>query len=626
MPTTAPLSNRKLAAVLAADVAGYSRLMQHDDEATVTALKRSHHVFDSCVGRHGGRVVHTAGDSVLAEFGSVVSAVRCAVEIQKALREQTADVPEERPMRWRIGINLGDILTEGEDVHGDGVNIATRVQALAEPGGICISGVVYSQVRNNLTLGYEFLGRHKVKNIAEPVPVYRIALEGRQRAFRFPRVLAHRRVTFGLSVLALAALAGVAYWQGSLPGFQHQPPSVIHTPATAQMSLVVLPFANLNHDPAQDYFSDGLTNELIISLSKLPSLFVIASHSAFVYKGKPAKVQELGNELGVRYIVAGSVQKSGNRVRITAQLVDATTGYQLWGDRYDRRLADIFALQDEVTRQIVAALSLTLNERERRLLAARYTHSVDAYDLFLRGRALYIQSTRETNREARAMLTHAIDLDPDFARAHATLALTHAEDFRYRWSTDHLRSKQRALEVARNAVRLDKTSSQTYQVLSYVYLFVAQQTAEAIEAAERAIVLDPNNADAYATLGVSKLYHGQPEEAVGVIRRAMRLNPLYPSQYAAVLGQAYYFGDQFDEAVTVLEDAVSRNYSRLASHLFLVASLSHLGRLDEARWEASELLALDPSFVVDEAAKVFPVRNPARLERLKHDLHQAGLK
>ena len=628
MSTDNPLPQRRLAAILSADVANYSRHMQADEDATIAKHRHTRQLMVGGVGRHGGRVVHTAGDSMLAEFDSAIHSVQCAIEIQQSLNAYNAALSEPERMHWRMGINVGEVVADGGTIHGDGINIAARVQALAEPGGIFITGAVYSQIRRAPGLHYEFTGRHRVKNIADLVPVYRITPGPRgHSALRALRTALHSRAAKPALAIAVVALAVSVYFNGGFPQpGSNRTASTAVTEPVGQMSIAVLPFANLNRDPAQDYFSDGITNELIVSLSKLPSLFVIASHSSFMYKDRPARAQDVGRELGVRYVVEGSVQKAGLRLRITAQLVDTHTGFQLWAERYDREFHDLFALQDEVTGKIVSALAGTLTERERRLLAARYTTSVEAYDYFLRSRALYIQSTREANREARAMLKYAIDLDPGFARAYASLALTHAEDYRYRWSTDRPQSSQRALEAARRAVRLDKTSSQAWQVLSYAQLFVAHQTGDAIEAAERAIVLDPNNADAYATLGVSMLYHGQPEEAATVIRRAMRLNPLYPSQYAAVLGQSYYFSNQHNDAVTVLEDAVSRNSSRLASRMFLVAALSRLGRLDDARWEASELLMLDPGFVVDDAAKAFPFRDPEQLALLTHDLRQAGLK
>lgn len=620
-----PLPQRRLAAIMSADVVNYSRHMQADEGATIAKHRHTRQLIVDGVGRHGGRVVHTAGDSVLAEFDSAMHSVQCATEIQQSLNAYNAALPEAERLHWRMGINVGEVVADGGTIHGDGINIAARVQALAEPGGVYISGAVYSQVRRAPGVHCEFTGRHRLKNIADPLPVYRITPGPSGHSAL--RAALHGRAARPALAIAVVALAAGAYFSGSftLPGSNPGVP-IADVEPSGQMSIAVLPFANLNRDPAQDYFSDGITNELIVSLSKLPSLFVIASHSSFTYKDRAARAQDVGRELGVRYVVEGSVQKAGSRLRITAQLVDTQNGFQLWAERYDRELKDLFALQDEVTGKIVSALAGTLTERERQLLAARYTTSVEAYDYFLRGRALYIQSTREANREARAMLKYAIDLDPRFARAHASLALTHAEDFRYRWSTDRPQSAQRALEAARQAVRLDRTSSQTWQVLSYVQLFVAQQTGDAIEAAERAIVLDPNNADAYSTLGVSILYHGQPEEAATVIRRAMRLNPRYPSQYAAVLGQSYYFSNQHHDAVSVLEDAIDRNSSRLASRLFLVAALSRLGRLDEARWEASELLTLEPGFVVDDVAQAFPVRDAEQLARLIHDLRQAGLR
>src|SRR5215468_10911993 len=414
---------RKLAAILSADVEGYSRLMGDDEVATVRAITAYRAVIAAAVAGHGGRVVDAPGDNVLAEFASVVDAVQCAVDIQRELQSRNAELPASRRMRFRIGINLGDVIVEGERLYGDGVNIAARLESLAEGGGICLSGTAYDQIEGKLPFAFEFSGEQIVKNIARPVRVYRLPLDpgasGKTSAGRRP--VNRRWATRVAAMVATAALFGTGVWAGWR---WLTPQESVGLPLPDKPSVAVLPFTNLSQDPTQEYFSDGVTEALITGLSKISGLFVIARNSVFTYKGKPANVRDVGRDLGVRYVLEGGVQRAGNRVRITAQLVDAKSGYQIWAERYDREVRDIFAVQDEVTQQIVRFLEIGLTEAERVRFGVTPTGVLEAYDLVLRGDEERARTTRESNAEARRLFSRAIELDPKYAVASVGLGWT----------------------------------------------------------------------------------------------------------------------------------------------------------------------------------------------------------
>src|SRR5215471_12241976 len=397
-PTTAPPSvNRRLAAIFSADVKGYSRLMGEDEVATVRMLTSYRAVVSTLVHQHRGRVVDSPGDNLLAEFVSVVEALECAVEVQQQLKIRNADLPATRRMEFRIGINLGDIIAEDERIYGDGVNIAARLESLADAGGICISGTVYDQVETKLAFNYEYLGEQTVKNIAKPVRAYRVRWE--------------------------EAAPQAANSQQSVILLPLEKPQILSLPE--KPSIAVLPFLNMSSDPEQEYFSDGITEDVITDLSKLSGLFVISRNSVFPYKGKTIKAEQVSRELGVRYLLEGSTRKAGNRVRINAQLIDATKGYHLWAERYDRNLEDIFALQDEVTQKIVTALEVKLTEGEQRQRGQPLTNNLEAYDCYLRGLELYDRSTQEATLLAQQLFARAVALDPQFATAHAQVGWTH---------------------------------------------------------------------------------------------------------------------------------------------------------------------------------------------------------
>src|SRR5262245_41189024 len=525
---------RKLAAILSADVEGYSRLMGDDEAGTVRTVTQYRDLIAAAVARHGGRVVDAPGDNVLAEFTSVVGAVQSAVDIQRDLGSLNAALPRPRQMWFRIGINLGDVIVEGERLYGDGVNIAARLEGLAEGGGICLSGTAYDQVEGKLPFGYEFLGEQTVKNIARPVRVYRLRLDSRPSRREPARKRSdNRRLLVGVfgAVAILMVLVAWAGWRWL------RTPESAGLPLPDRPSLAVLPFANLSKDPTQEYFSDGVTEDLITGLSKVSGLFVIARNSVFTYKGKPVKVREVGRDLGVRYVLEGGVQRAGSRVRITAQLVDTTTGYHIWAERYDREVNDIFALQDEVTQHIVRAMAVKLTDAEKTRPNRTPTGVPEAYDLVLRGHEERKRATREGNDEARRLFVKALDLDPDYASAYAGLSWTHLQSWQFVWSTDR-ESLERARELAERAMALDSTLVDAHHLLGQVYLW-RKEHDHAIAQAERAVALAPNGADGYETLAEILGWSGRPEDSIRLMRQAMRLNPRYPFFYLWTLGHAF---------------------------------------------------------------------------------------
>ena len=567
---------RKLTAILSADVEGYSRLMGEDEEATVRTLKTYRELIAMIVQKHQGRVVDSPGDNLLAEFGSVVDAVRCAVEIQEELKARNAELPENRRMVFRIGINLGDVIEEEERIYGDGVNIAARVESLAEGGGICISRTAYDQVKNKLTLGYEYLGEHTVKNITEPVRVYRVLMEpeaaGKVIGEERPRPKKWRWAA--LAVVLIIVAGALAIWNFFLrPAPSVEPASVerMAFPLPDKPSIAVLPFANMSGDPEQEYFSDGITEDLITDLSKISGLFVIARNSVFTYKGKAVKVEEVGQELGVKYVLEGSVRKVRNRVRITAQLVDTTTGGHLWAERYDRDLRDIFALQDEVTQKIVTALVVKLTEDEQERLVRKGTDSLEAYDYTLRGMDYFFRFTKEANGQARQMFEKAIDLDPKYALAHTWLGWTHWVDYSFGWSQDP-QSLEWAFELAQRAISLDDSVSEAHALWGKVHLWKRQHDL-AIAELEKTLSLNPNYADGLTGLGEALYFAGRPEEAIGLVKKAMRLNPKYPVWYLLNLGHAYFLTGRYEEAITTLKRVNNRNPNFWPAYIYFGCQL-----------------------------------------------------
>ena len=589
---------RKLAAILAADVVGFSRLAGADEDRTLARLRalRSD-LIDPTIAVHHGRIVKRTGDGAIVEFRSVVDAVRCAIEVQHGMVERNAGLPPERRIEFRIGIHLGDVVEESDgDLMGDGVNIAARLEGVAEPGAICLSEDAYRQVRARLDLQVSDLGAKQLKNIIEPMRVF-------------------------------ALQVGAAAESGLGAGVKPKPESEAATRPRAESdkpSIAVLPFANMSADPEQEYFADGISEDIITALSKLPQLFVIARNSAFTFKGKNVLVPEVAKTLGVRYVLEGSVRKSGSRARITAQLIDAASGGHLWAERFDRELADIFAVQDEVTAKIVAELAVNLTPRERRSLAAERTDNLEAYECFLRGREAFFRSTRDANREAKALLERAVELDPAFAPAHAFLGAAHAIDWQNAWGASLDQSRELWESFARRAVELDRGYPHALWALSLFHLW-SRRHDEALTMVEDAIASNPSFADGHTTLGLVLHYSGRSAEALKCFERAEFLNPVYPDIWLHFRAQALYHLGRFGEAAESLKRRIALNPETDISRVVLAASYAELGLLDEARAAWADVLRVNPNYSLERRRGILPYKNPVDGELVIASLRKAGI-
>ncbi|MDH4241172.1 MAG: adenylate/guanylate cyclase domain-containing protein, partial [Phycisphaerae bacterium] len=542
---------RKLTAILSADVKGYSRLMGEDDEATVRTITAYRKVITEVVQKHRGRVVDSPGDNILAEFASVIDAVSSAVEIQEELRVRNSELPEERKMEFRIGVNLGDVIHEEERIYGDGVNVAARVESLADPGGICVSGTVFDQIESKLPLGYEFLGEQSVKNISKPVRIYKALMDpeavgkviGEQRAE--PR--RGQRVALVVVTALLLIVGGLLIWRTVFPPVQVASVEKMAFPLPDRPSIAVLPFDNLSGDPEQEYFSDGLTEEIISSLSRVPKLFVIARNSTFTYKGKPVKVQQVSEELGVRYVLEGSVRKGGDKIRITAQLIDAITGNHLWAEQYDRDLKDIFAVQDEITKNIITAMQVKLTKGEEVKAASKGTKNLEAYLKYLQANELVNKINPESNALAKQLAEEAIALDPDYAWAYYILGRSNMMDVWVKASKSPKESIGKAIELVQKAIALDNTNADAHSALGFLYSMTREHD-KALAQAEKAVSLNPNSAVAHFLVGKTLSFASRWEESIPEYKKAIRLNPIPPNSHLWSLGLSYAYTGQYEEA------------------------------------------------------------------------------
>jgi adenylate cyclase len=593
---------RKLTAILSTDVVEYSRLMGEDEEATVRTITAYREVLTTLIQQHNGKVLDSPGDNLLAEFVSVVDAVQCAVAVQKEIKARNDELPENRRMQFRIGINLGDVIQEEDRIYGDGVNIAARLEGLAEPGGICVSKTAFDHIESKLPYGYDFIGDQTVKNIAKPVGAYRVLMDPRvtvsgKPVDKKPSAIRRTPILVG-AVVVLALAVAVGIWQFYVRRPKVEPASIekMASPLPEKPSIAILPFDNMSGDPEQEYFSDGMTEEIITRLSMHPMLSVIARNSTFTYKGKPVKVQQVGQELGVRYVVEGSVRKAGNRIRITAQLIDATTGSHLWAKTYDRELKDIFALQDDISQQIVVSLSAEgIGVAELSRVRRIPTENLTAYDSVLQGSSHLSRLTKEENAKARKMAERAIELDPEYAFAYVLLGAAHLMDYSFGWNRDP-RTLEQAFEFARKAISLDDSLSLAHVLLAVVYREKGQ-FEQAISQAERALSLNPNDADAYLSMGNTLNSVGRSEEAVEAIKKAMHLDPHYAVYYNTDLASAYRNLGQYKEAIASLKEALARNPDWIRAYLDLARVYRNLGQYKEAIASLKEVLARDPDLI-----------------------------
>jgi adenylate cyclase len=605
--------------------------MGEDEAATVNTLTTYREIMTDLIKQHRGRVIDSPGDNLLAEFTSVVDAVQCAVSVQKELQARNAELPDNRRMQFRIGVNLGDVIEEEERIYGDGVNIAARLESLADPGGICVSKTAFDHIESKLPLGYEYLGEQEVKNIAKPVGAYRVLMEPRVTVAeevekeRAVPVWRQKSILVGGVILVLVVIAAFIW------NFYFRPPPVevasverMAFPLPDKPSIAVLPFVNMSEDPKQEYLTDGISENIISALSKVPMLFVIARNSTFTYKGKPVKVQKVAEELGVRYVLEGSVQRSGDTLRITAQLIDAITGYHLWSERYDRELKDVFALQDEITMKIITALQVKLTVGEQERVYAKGTDSVDAYIKYLQGSDQARRVTKEDNLRARRLANEAIALDPDYPSAYYLLAQIHWLDPYVGLSKDPKQSIAQAIMLAEKAISMDDSLAEAHGLLGVLY-GVTRQYDKGIAQGERAVALNPNDPSVLAYLSITLRVVGRFEEAARLSEKAVRLNPFPEAFYFQHLGMEYFYMGRYEEAVEAHRKAVNITPNSLLYRVCLVMAYIGAGREQEARAEAEEVLKIYPKFSVKNWRKKLVYKNQADVERQIDALRKAGL-
>jgi adenylate cyclase len=623
---------RKLTTILAADVVGYSRLMAADEAGTLAQLKaHRNQLFEPKAAQYHGRTIKLMGDGTLMEFTSVVDAVTFAVEIQCAMRERNADVPEDRRIAYRIGINIGDIIVEGDDIYGDGVNIAARLESLATPGGICVRRNVRNEVRDKLKLDFEDLGDVEVKNIARPVRVFRVVLDDKASALVSPIVSAStaaartRLSVIGTGLAASLIFAAWLFWEKPWgPEFEPARVEAMALPLPDKPSIAVLPFVNMTGDPAQEYLSDGFAELLITELARDRELFVIARNSSFTFKGERVEVRQVAEVLGVRYVIEGSMQRSNDKVRITAQLIDALAGNLVWAERYDRAAEDLFAIQDEIVSTVVASVRgyrgpLQRAETERR--SQWPTEELSAYDLVLRGIMHKDHFTLADNRTAAGFFRQAIEQDPNYAAAHAWLAWTYVLDVVLAWAEDPEVSIEAGYEEANRAIALDPDLDIAHWALGAIQ-FIAGKTSEAMASYEKALQFNPNNADIMADIVWPLNAVGRTEEAIASVERAIRLNPRHPDWYLWNYGGALYFIGRYEDAVATLNRMPHHN---LETRIILAMSYAQLGRMDEAKREIVEVLKLDPDASIRSLDERWNFQDASVRAHYQQGLRRAGL-
>ena len=579
---------RKLAAIFAADVVGYSRLTGVDEEGTMRRLRALRaELIGPAIQTNRGRLFHTAGDSILIEFASVVDAVRCSLDVQRGVAVRNGDLSSDKQIQLRVGIHLGDVMMQPDgDLLGDGVNIAARLEGIAAPGGICLSEDAYRQVRDKLKESFLDIGEQMLKNIARPVRVYRLDLASKD--------------TTATDELRL------------MPAQSDKP------------SIAVLAFNNMSGDPEQEYFSDGISEDIITDLSKLSELHVIARNSSFTYKGKPVDVMQVGRDLRVRYVLEGSVRKAGNRVRVTGQLIDAESGAHIWADRFDRDLTDIFAVQDELTQEIIAALKVKLTPERKDRLARKGKIDVEAYNLFLRGRERMWLHTRSGNVEARAMLGRAIAVNLVFAAAQACIAVTHVNDYINGWAEIPEQSLQTGLEIAARAILMDDEDPYAHGWFAVALLWHREHD-RALAEVQRCLALAPNLAEGHMAMAHIQICSGDAAGAIDTINTCVRLDPHYPDLVLYFLAEARISLGQFDEAVAALKQRLERNPNSETSYALLAACYGHLGRIAESRAAWAEVIRIAPDFSIERRRRILPFKNPDDFERRIEGMRKADI-
>ena len=607
-----------------------------DDEATTVRDIAAHRVLiTEIIQQHHGRVIDSPGDNILAEFASVVDAVNGAIKIQEEIKRSNADTPIDRRMEFRIGINLGDVIEEKERIYGDGVNIAARVEGLAAGGGIAISGIVYDSIKDKLSLGYHYLGEQNVKNIPEPVRIYRLLTEpedvGKLVGEKKTKARKWLWAATGAIAIILVMFVIFAIWNYYFrPPFEPASVEKMAFPLTEKPSIAVLPFNDLSNDPAQDYIAVGITENIITALSNISDMFVIASDSTLTYKGKLVKIQQVSEELGVRYVLEGSTQKSGNRVRVTAQLIDATTGHYLWSEKYDRDLQDLFSLQDEITHKIIVELQVKLAEGEQARVSQKSTTNLEAWSYANRGLAIWMRISKENNSKAMELFKQAVELDPNYVWAWVRLAWTHVMAANPGWSQSPSEHYKMFLEISKKVLAMDEYNSDVHALLGLAYL-MQRELEKAIAEGEKALILGPTNAQAHVLLAVSMNDVGRFDDAIRLVEKAMRLHPYYPAYYLSWLGGGYRMTGRYEDALSVYNQLLDRSlkgeFPVIDAHLYLVDLYAVIGKEDEARAHAAEIFKIEPEFSLKRIRSIntYDYTDPALLERRLKVLRKAGI-
>jgi adenylate cyclase len=619
---------RKLKAIFSADAQGYSKLMGDDDEYTVNTITAYREIMTDLIEKYHGRVVDAPGDNILAEFSSSLNAVHSAIEIQRTLETENDKLPDNRRMVFRIGINLGDILHKDDRIYGDGVNIAARIENLADPGGICISRGVYDQVEGMFDVGFADLGAHTVKNIRKPVRVYKVLLDSDNtgKIVGPPKAKGqNRRLMIVAIIVLIAIIGGTAIWhRQTKPRFEAASVDRMVYPLPDKPSIAVMPFENYSDDAKLDFFASGLTEDLTAALSRAPGLFVISRSSAATYKGKPIDVKQVAEEQGVQYVLEGSVQKAVDKLRVTIQLVDALNGRQLWADRFDRQAKNIFALQDEIVKEVIVELQVELTQGAAARVASRGTNNLEAWLLRIEAYGEFIKFTREGMIRARELYEAAHQADPGWSRPLAGLASIDWYEAKQGWSKSKEESIQSGMELAQRAIQMDPDSPLGYQTLGNLYALTGQGE-RAIELRRKAAELAPNDLVAVAGLATRLKDFGGEQEAVELFEQAMRLSPKHPWWVPSAYGVALHLVGRKEEAVQSYKRAIALNPNHVLPKAFLAAVYADLGRIDEAKATANEVLRLNPKITATRLMQSHSLHNPERDARFKDLLQRAGL-
>ncbi len=619
--------DRRLSTILVLDAVAYSRMMAGDDTGTLNrVLSVRQNILEPAIANFDGRIFKLTGDGLIAEFSSVSNAVGCAEKIQRQLAGSSASHGGDPPLQFRIGIHLGEVIADGDDLYGDGVNVASRIEALAQPGGIAVSAPVFEQVKSRLSGRFTDIGEHEVKNIPLPVRVYQMGsdITGPSDTVAVPHVGNQKTwLILGAVFLVAALIAGWIFWPNSK--VPNRSPKQTETRITDKPSVAVMPFDNLSGDPEQTYFSDGMADNLITDLSRIGNLLVIARNTSFSFRerGEAADARSVGTALGVRYVVEGSVQRAGDDIRINANLIDTSTGFQVWAGRLDRKFTDLFALQDQVASQIIAALHVEITQEERRLISKRYTDSLEAYDLYLRAWEEIWRFNDESRQIAQDYLWSALEIDPDFALAKAILATAYTNRTGVSLTTS-AESLETAYRLARQAVAIDPDLPAVHASLGLVHMF-RREYDKADFAFARAVELDPNFADGFGMQAWNWHYAGDPERALAGLQYALRLNPRAPFPYLNALAEVHFSLGKLEEAMALSVEGLERNPEALRMRLMHAAILAELGRTEDAEWEVLEALALQPGITIANVPDIYPYREGEILARLERALRQAGL-